>query len=49
MSAEFGGESGDLAASFVEGAGAVDFLGGEAEFFRDGQLGGDALVRFLFA
>ena len=45
---EFGGEGGDLAACLVERAGAIDFFGGEAEFFGDGELRGDALASFCF-
>ena len=48
-SAEPGGEGFDLMASLFEGAGAVDFFGGETEFFFDGELGGDAAAGFGFA
>src|SRR5882762_9161141 len=48
-SAEFGGESFDLAASFLERAGTVDFLGGQTQFFLDGKLGGNAAAGFGFA
>jgi hypothetical protein len=46
---ELGGESLDLAACFYERAGAVDFLGGETEFFLDGKLCADAAEGFGFA
>jgi hypothetical protein len=49
LTAELGGESLDLAAGFCERAGAVDFLGGETEFFLDGKLCGDAAAGFGFA
>ncbi len=35
-------------AGFVEGAGAVDLIGGESEFLLDGELGGDAAAGFGF-
>jgi hypothetical protein len=37
-----------LLACFVEGAGAVNAFGSEAEFFRDGHLRGDALASLGF-
>jgi hypothetical protein len=46
--AELGGESLDLVAGFRERARAVDFLGGETEFFLDGKLCGDAAESFGF-
>jgi hypothetical protein len=49
LTAELGGESLDLAAGFCERAGAVDFLGGETEFFLHGKLCGDAAEGFGFA
>src|ERR1700719_4208489 len=48
IAAELGRESFDLAASFLEGAGTVDFFGGEAQFFVDGKLRGDAAACFGF-
>jgi len=39
----------DLAAGFLQRAGAVDFLGGETQFILDGKLGGDAAAGFTFA
>jgi len=47
--AELSGEGFDLAASLLERAGAVDFLGGKKKFFFDGKLGGDAAAGFGFA
>src|SRR6266481_4155043 len=35
-------------AGFVEGAGAVDLIGGESKFLLDGELGGDAAAGFGF-
>src|ERR1700694_3801933 len=46
--AEFDGEGFKLAAGFFEGAGAVDFLGSETQFFFDGELSGDAAAGFRF-
>jgi hypothetical protein len=46
--AELSGEGFDLMAGFVEGAGAVDLIGGESEFLLDGELGGDAAAGFGF-
>ena len=43
------GQGFDLSASVVERAGAVDGVGGVAEFFVDGKLGGNAAVSFDFA
>ena len=39
----------DLGASGVEGAGTVDGVGGVAQFFVDGELGGNAVTSFDFA
>src|SRR5260370_3003213 len=47
--AELGGQRLDLAASFFERAGAVDFLSGQAKFFLDGKLRGDAAAGLHFA
>src|SRR5260370_26717405 len=47
--AELGGQRLDLAASSFERAGAIDFLGGQAKFFLDGKLRGDAAAGFRFA
>src|SRR5260370_18662062 len=47
--AELGGQRLDLAASSFERAGAIDFLGGQAKFFLDGKLRGDAAAGFPFA
>jgi hypothetical protein len=47
--AELGCEGFDLAAGFVERAGAIYFLGGEKKFFLDGELCGDAAAGFRFA
>jgi hypothetical protein len=47
--AELGCEGFDLAAGFIERAGAIYFLGGKKEFFFDGELGGDAAAGFGFA
>jgi hypothetical protein len=38
-----------LGASVIEGAGAVDGVGGVAEFFVNGKLGGNAAAGFDFA
>ena len=47
--AEPGGESFDLAAGAFQGSRAVDFFGGEAQFFFDRKLRGDAAAGFGFA
>src|SRR5713226_3482949 len=47
--AEFGGEGRDLRAGVFQGAGAVDIFGGVAEFFGDGELGGDAAAGVFVA
>src|SRR5260370_12400659 len=49
LTSELGGQRFDLAAGFLEGAGTVDFLGSEKQFFLDGKLGGDAAAGFGFA
>src|SRR5260370_36391035 len=46
--AELGGQRLDLAASFFERAGAIDFLSGQAKFFLDGKLRRDAAAGFHF-
>ena len=48
LTAELGSESFDLPAGFLERAGTVDLLGGEAQFFLDRKLGGDAAAGFGF-
>jgi hypothetical protein len=47
--AKLAGESLDLEARLLQRAGAVDFLGGETQLFRNGKLGGDAAASFGFA
>jgi hypothetical protein len=49
LCAKFAGQRLDLAARFFEGPGAIDFLGGEAQFFLDGELGGNTAAGFRFA
>src|SRR5712691_2870007 len=47
--AELGGERLDLATGFLERAGTIDFLGGQAKFFLNRKLRGDAAAGFDFA
>src|SRR6266567_3058766 len=47
--AELGGETLDLAASFLKGTGAVDFFSCQKEFFLDRELGADAAAGFGLA
>src|SRR5258708_38314328 len=46
--AELSGERLDLAAGFFERAGTIDFFSGQAKFFLDGKLRGDAAAGFDF-